>query len=94
MEVIYHFKQLWFAVQQYFHSCPLLLQVLVKLRKMRYGRTQDDISVLVLGNEGVLGHTARSRQPVREGLRPPASFLLIRCTKNNSTKLTQLEAEA
>lgn len=63
------------------------MQALVKLRRVRYGKHQDDGAIVLLGEEDILGHNGRNLPPVREGLLPPVSFLVLRCEKNYATKL-------
>lgn len=66
------------------------VQALVKLRRVRYGRHRDDVSVVLLGDEEALGPNGSSQQPAQEGLTPPVSLLVLRCEKNRSTKLLPL----
>lgn len=70
------------------------MQALVKIRRIRYGKHQDDASMVLLGDEGILGVNARSNAPSREGVRPPTSFLLMRCAKNYPTKLLKMQQSA
>jgi hypothetical protein len=66
------------------------VQALVKLRRVRYGKHQDDAAIVVLGEEDILGQNGRSLPPVRKGMLAPTSFLVLRCEKNHATKLLPL----
>lgn len=67
-----------------------VLQALVKLRRLRYGRHKDDATVVLLGDEEVLGPNGSSQPPAQEGMLPPVSLLVLRCTKNHSNRLLPL----
>jgi hypothetical protein len=76
------------------HIVTQHLQALVKLRRLRYGKHKDDITVVLLGDEDVLGHNARSLPPGQPTYRPSLSFLVVRCAKNYATKLLPLPEQA
>lgn len=67
-------------------------QALVKLRRVRYGKHEDDASVVLLGDTDVLGQDGRSLPPAQKGLLPPVSMLILRCAKNYGTQLLPLPA--
>jgi hypothetical protein len=66
------------------------VQALVKLRRVRYGKHQDDAAIVLLGDEDVLGQSGRSLPPVRKGMLLPTSFLVLLCEKNYATRLLPL----
>jgi hypothetical protein len=67
------------------NSLPIV-QSLVKLRRLRYGLHKDDVTVVLLGDEDLLGPNGRSPAPLQPGYKPSVSFLVLRCAKNYGSR--------